>query len=172
MKTKTKKKSWVVKPGRSPNARLDERGREVPVGPSLVNELDLSTAETLNEKIKKAVQEISGKAQAYGLETIEEANDFDMDEDQSDPQTPYEEAYDPDLAEKLGRPVFPHDVLLAKARQNAADYQKNMVAAERAKIQAEASGAVPPVKKPVPGNLKPNKEDSAPPAKEEESSEA
>lgn len=77
--------------------RLNDRGRELldstpmapPVGykpqPSMV---EIIRAQIVSEKLAREAEEL-------GLETFEEADDFDV-EDDYDPSTPYEEMFDPE----------------------------------------------------------------------------
>lgn len=52
----------------------------------------------LNERIKQMVrQEASQLAQQNGQETFEEADDFDIPDDNPDPTTPWEEDFDPQV---------------------------------------------------------------------------
>lgn len=51
----------------------------------------------LNERIKQMVrQEASILAQSQGFETFEEADDFNIDDDEIDPTSPWEEHFDPE----------------------------------------------------------------------------
>nr|QJB20011.1 MAG: hypothetical protein [Microvirus sp.] len=69
---------------------LDPTPIEVPIG--------LKKPMSLQEKMKLMVrQEMSVIAQANGMESFEEADDFDCDDDTFDAKTPWEEDFDPDV---------------------------------------------------------------------------
>lgn len=83
---------------------LDEKGwehgdpepMEIPAG--------FKRPETLQEQIKRLIKAASNEAAAMGLETFEEAEDFNVDDD-FDPSTPYEVFFDP----VLNREVTPQE---------------------------------------------------------------
>lgn len=81
-------------------ALLDEKGSEVgdpvPMAPPLHLQRRLTMAEQIQQMIRR---EVSLRAQDMGLETFEEAEDFDVDDDPADPHTPYEAVFDPPLKE-------------------------------------------------------------------------
>lgn len=52
---------------------------------------ELKRPETMDEKIKRIIAtEIQAKALDYGLESLEESEDFDVDDDDGLPESPYE----------------------------------------------------------------------------------
>lgn len=58
--------------------------------------------ETMEERLKRFIRrELSEDAARAGQETFEEANDFDIPDDPVDPDTPFEEFFDPALGQAL-----------------------------------------------------------------------
>lgn len=69
---------------------LNERGQEVPDSRPLVHPLGMVVQETLAEKIKRMVRyELSQAASSQGHETFEDADDFDVGDDE-ELRSPYE----------------------------------------------------------------------------------
>lgn len=71
----------------------DEYGREIPNPVPLFQDVDIEIPLTLQERIQRCLrQEFSRQAYDQGFESIDEANDFDIDEDfdSSLPVSPYE----------------------------------------------------------------------------------
>lgn len=61
---------------------LDDRGREIPDPSPMIKKTGLRVAETTDERIMRILQgEMSRRAAEHGLETIDEANDFDVQDD-------------------------------------------------------------------------------------------
>lgn len=76
----------------------DEYGHEVPDPTPVEMPLGFKRPETLAEQVQRLVRgEISRRAQDAGEETFEDSEDFDVDGDDGDPTTPYEEFFDPVL---------------------------------------------------------------------------
>lgn len=72
--------------------------------------------ETLAEQVQRLVRgSLSHEAHERGFETFEEANDFDIPDDPVEPDTPYEEEFDP----LLGRGVTPDEF-----QRNPAEYHE------------------------------------------------
>lgn len=70
--------------------RFDDRGREIPDKSVVEVPLKFSRPLSIQEEIKRFVRtEMSRQAQEGGMETFEEAEDFDVDEDE-DFRSPYE----------------------------------------------------------------------------------
>lgn len=78
-------------------ARLDERGHEVvsnvPMQPPLGYKKEPSVSDRIREMVRSEM--LRREVEAAGLETMEEADDFDVDDDPIDPSTPFEENFDP-----------------------------------------------------------------------------
>ena len=72
------------------------RGRaEVADGTPVAIPVHLQKSESMDERIRRIVQfSASQAAKQQGLETFEEADDFDIPDDPIDPSTPYEEDFD------------------------------------------------------------------------------
>lgn len=69
---------------------LDERGREIPDPKPMVHPLGIQVQETLAEKIKRMVRfELSRAASEQGHESFEDADDFDVGDD-DELRSPYE----------------------------------------------------------------------------------
>lgn len=75
---------------------LDKSGREkvdpVPVAPPVGYKKQPSMVELVRDMIKS--EKLRQEAESAGMESFEDADDFDV-EDDYDPTTPYEEEYDP-----------------------------------------------------------------------------
>lgn len=79
---------------------LDQEGREIldttPIAPPIGFHKEPSMFEYMREMIRSA--RLAEEAEAAGLETFEEADDFDVADD-FDPSTPYENDFDPSVRE-------------------------------------------------------------------------
>lgn len=90
---------------------LNEKGHEIPDPIPAAIPLQWQRPPTLQEQIKSMIRrEMSQAAAQDGLETFEEADDFDVGDD-FDPQSPYEVNYDPPSIEGTygpnGEPAAP-----------------------------------------------------------------
>lgn len=127
-------------------------GKEYPN--PIPNEAPLGFVEQkpLHEQIRDMVKnEMSRQAEAEGFETLEEADDFDVDDD-FDPGTPFELPFEPDVP-------WPADPRVVAAEQ----------AALAAKAAGGGGGAQPPSDKqiePAPSAGDPPAPPEAPPAKQ------
>lgn len=82
--------------------------------------------ETLAEQVQRLVRgAISRQAEAQGVETFEEADDFDVGDD-FDPTTPYETMFDP---------VLQREITPDEWRRNEALYRKEYVQKQEAHFQ-------------------------------------
>lgn len=110
--------------------RLDKEGREVPDPNPMEIPAGMKRPETLAEQVQRLVRHsISAHAELHGMETFEEADDFDIDED-FDPSTPYEVDFDP----VIGREITPADFMNPEKR---AFLREEYLKAERNAIRAE-----------------------------------
>lgn len=75
---------------------LDEYGREKPDPTPLAPPIGYNRQPTLRETIRAMVisEKLKQEAEAAGLETFEEADDFEVGDDY-DPTSPYEEIFEP-----------------------------------------------------------------------------
>lgn len=65
--------------------KFDERGRELPDATPVALPLGAKRPESLTQQIRRMIRtEMSGQAAADGNETFEEANDFDVQEDDAE----------------------------------------------------------------------------------------
>lgn len=120
--------------------RLDENGWELPDGTPVVIPSGFKRPETLAEQVQRIIRtEASRRAEEAGFESFEEADDFDVGEDDFDPDTPYEEVFDP----VLQRAITPAEFA---AR---ADYYR------KAYENAVKMGALGDPAEPSPGQQKP-----------------
>lgn len=79
-------------------ARLDEDGRELGDSTPMSPPVGYKREPTIAERIRTMVRSeaLAQAAAAAGKETFEEADDFDVpDDDTFDPATPYEEVFEP-----------------------------------------------------------------------------
>lgn len=79
----------------------DEHGYEVPDPQPMQVRTGFKRPETLAEQVQRLVRgAISRQAEEAGMETFEDSEDFDVESD-SEPNTPYEEFFDPVLGKSL-----------------------------------------------------------------------
>lgn len=88
---------------------LDDQGRELPNPTPIAPPLGYQKQPTIRETIRNMVlsERLRQEAQAAGVETFEEADDFEVGDDY-DPTSPYEEVFEP-------LPVVDHNKTLATA---------------------------------------------------------
>ena len=92
---------------------LDERGWEIPDPTPVEIPAGFSRPESLEAMVQRMVRtRVSDIAAEEGFETFEEADDFEVDEEDyvNDPSTPYEEDFDP----MLGRGITAQEFLERK----------------------------------------------------------
>lgn len=100
------------------SSKLDENGHELLDNTPVELPLGFEHPESLEDRIRRLVRtSVSSHAAEQGAETFEEADDFDIPDDDSDPITPFEMEFDP----ALGREVSPQMVLENK------DYYDDLV---------------------------------------------
>lgn len=129
------------------------RGRETPSQERLSLPSGFERPLTLQEQVQRLVRtSLSAYAEAQGMETFEEADDFDI-EDDVEPNTPYEVFFDP----VLGRDVTP-----AQFHQNEEHYRRLYAEKGNTLTRAELfeslgidAATVPPVS---PEGVSPNNE--------------
>lgn len=115
--------------------RLDGEGREIPDPNPMEIPAGMKRPETLAEQVQRLVRtSISNHAAMNGMESFEEAEDFDIEED-FDPSTPYEVEFDP----VLGRDLTPADFMDPNKRERL---REDYLAAMRNQIRAEERQAV------------------------------
>ena len=84
--------------------RLDEEGREILDPNPMEVPVGFDRPETLQETIQRIMRtsEAVAEARRAAFETAEEADDFDIPEDETfDPETPFEQVYDPVLDREI-----------------------------------------------------------------------
>lgn len=123
---------------RQPSAQeqyLDARGRELPDPTPIAPPIGYRRQPSLAEQIRQMVrsEKLAQELDARGVETFEEADDFDVGDDY-DPQSPYEATFEPTPIPELRR---------RQAEAEAADQ------ADDAGDPAQAPGATPSPKKGV-----------------------
>ena len=92
-------------------ATLNADGHEVPDPTPKALPVGFKRPETLAEQVQRLVRtSVSEHAAAHGMETFEEAEDFDTEDE--DPFTPYETHFDP----ILGKDLSPAEFRAAEAR--------------------------------------------------------
>lgn len=81
--------------------RYNERGHEILDPTPVEMPVRFQRPPTLQEQIKAFVKrELSEAAEAQGVETFEEADDFDIEDDPIDPTTPWELNYEQERASR------------------------------------------------------------------------
>lgn len=82
--------------------KLDEKGREILSSKPLRIPVGFEEPEPLADMVRRLIRtNASVVAAEAGMETFEEANDFDIEDDPVDPHTPYETFFDPALGMEL-----------------------------------------------------------------------
>lgn len=105
------------------------KGREMPDAKPMEIPVGFKRPETLAEQVQRLVRtQLSQEAAQSGLETFEEANDFDIADDPIEPGTPYEEEFDP----VLGRGITP-----AEMRENPEEYRELFHAVAKTMTRSE-----------------------------------
>lgn len=76
-------------------AQLNERGHEILDETPLAMPLGFKKPESLQSQIQRLVRnELSARAASEGHETFDEADDFDIEDDDYDPRSPWELGFD------------------------------------------------------------------------------
>lgn len=76
-------------------SKFSSKGHEIPDPTPVTIPVHLRKTESMDERIARIVQySVSQSAAALGLETFEDADDFDIPDDPADPSTPYEQDFD------------------------------------------------------------------------------
>lgn len=112
---------------------LDDKGREIldttPIAPPIGFREHPSMAEVIRDMVRS--ERLRQEAEAAGVETFEEADDFDVgDDDDFDPSTPYENDFDPPIRE-IREAV--EETRASRAKQNKASDDKSDTVTEAAK---------------------------------------
>lgn len=137
--------------------RLDSYGNEIPDQQPVSIPAGFQRPERLEDQIRRLIRNAIADQDRDKVETFEEAEDFDIDDDMFDPQSPYEEVFDP---------VLNRAITLEEFQKNEEVYRQRYVDAEmRAYELMEASQALRARPKPVPA------EQSGPKAAQESSAE-
>lgn len=94
----------LVSPDEVRLVRLDEKGREIPQPGGPVIPVGFRRPETLQEQIQRLIRfSMSRQAVEAGMESFEDADDFDVDDGDSMPDTPYEVDFDPILGRDVSK---------------------------------------------------------------------
>lgn len=99
----SKKKKLFSMPSWVPWIGKQENGREVLDPSPVAMPLGTRRPERLEDQIRRLVRDERYHAAMMGDDTIEEANDFDIDEEDFNPASPFETEFD----ENLGREITP-----------------------------------------------------------------
>lgn len=103
--SKVMKEEKLIDPRRG-RSELDERGREdhSKSGGPLAIALNVVQRDNLGERVREMIrsERLALAAREEGYETFEEADDFNVpDDDTFDPQTPYEEVFEGSIQEDM-----------------------------------------------------------------------
>lgn len=109
--------------------KLNERGQEVPDPAPVAIPAGFARPESMAETIQRLVRgSVSRAAREQGLETFEEAEDFDLDDEEDDDRSsPYETHFDPVLGKDLSPQEF---------RDYEVHYRRQYLAAQRAYFES------------------------------------
>lgn len=129
---------------------LDEQGREIPDPKPVAIPAGFRVPESLEARIARLIRkDISDKAAMQGMETFEEAEDFDIEDDMFDPSSPYEEVFDPVLGRGITLQEFNANEAIYRKRYLEAE-QKAYAEMERSEaLRARPKGALQPVGPPA-----------------------
>ena len=140
---------------------LDDRGWEVPDPNPVEIPAGFRKPETLAEMVQRMVRgRVSEIAESEGYETFEEADDFEIADDEymDDPSTPYEEEFDP----MLGRGITAQEFLDRKEYYEAKYQEALQREAEERHVDSLLDAA--PASRPAPAAKDEPRNDSAKPA--------
>lgn len=111
---------------------LDKYGHEIPDPKPLSIPSGLKQPESLQAQIKRLVrsERLAAEAAAAGAETFDEAEDFNIPDDPVDPNTPFEEYFEP----AIGRAITPAEMNKFEAvyRRRFLEEQKQLMAQQDA----------------------------------------
>lgn len=113
--------------------KFDAHGHELPDTTPVALPLGFKTPETLAEQIQRLVRtNVSQEAANAGAETFEEADDFDIDEEDEpfDQTSPYEMEFDPVLGREVSAEMIMKDPRIAR------EYQQKSAASDEAREAA------------------------------------
>lgn len=107
---------------------------EVPDPTPMAIPIGFKRPETLAEQVRRLVrsEQLSSYARSQGMESFEEAEDFDVDDD-FDPRTPYELEFDPAVGKEITRGEKQH---LDRAR---GEFDQEVAVAKKRRKQVERS---------------------------------
>lgn len=113
--------------------RLDDEGREIPDPTPVELPVGFKHQETVAQMVARLVRrDVSEYAARHDMETFAEADDFELEEDDFDPHTPYETQFDP----TLNMEITPNDFMQPDRRewlkQLYTEHEKNRIRAETA----------------------------------------
>jgi len=139
--------------------RLDEHGKEIVSPLPMQPPLGYKRQDPLAIRIREMIigEKLRQAAIDAGMETFEEADDFDVDDD-FDPSTPYENDFDPPLKElkkeleEIANAKAPLEAKQEAARRAAAEHGTQLRSPETVSQPAQTSpGQIPgePLKAPI-----------------------
>lgn len=136
--------AWAHRKGK----RLDQDGRELPDPTPLAPPVGYNRQPSISEQIRDMVRSeaLRAAAEAGGVETFEEADDFDVGDD-FDPSSPYEQQFDPVSVSELRRRAKEAQDKLAKAEALAAQTASQRPA-EPAREAVDGTASPDPVAQP------------------------
>lgn len=133
--------------------QLDEQGREVPDPQPIAIPAGFREPETLEQRIRRLVrsEQFSASMDSQGFETFEESEDFEIDDDMFDPESPYEEVFDPVLGRGITMDEFHKNEAVYRERFLKADQEaykamevSDALRARRKKDESRSDSPTPP----------------------------
>lgn len=93
----------IAAAGRQPHKRLTVEGYEVPDPTPVAVPTGVKRVDNITRRIREVLQSERMRAEALegGMETFEEADDFDVGDEAPDPHTVYEDIFDPPPLEEV-----------------------------------------------------------------------
>lgn len=147
---KNMKEDKLIDPRRGRSV-LDERGREDhrESGGPLAAALNIVQRDNLGDRVRELIrsERLAIAAREEGYESFEEADDFEVDDDQFDPQTPYEEVFEGSIQEDMAERFKHQQVQLRSA--NAERVKEFLAAMDPAVLDAAYSELRPAAQPPA-----------------------
>lgn len=108
--------------------KLTPEGQELPDPTPVALPIGLGVAESMDQRIARILRHsASVEAAKHGMETFEEADDFDIEDDPADPSTPYERDFDHATINAVERGIVspPKPVSQERLQELQGKYSKN-----------------------------------------------
>lgn len=120
--------------------RLDKEGREIPDPTPVELPVGFKRQETVAQMVARLVRkDVSEYAARHDMETFADADDFDLDDEDFDPHTPYETQFDPTLNMEINADDFKEPDKREWLKGLYMEHEKNRIRAEEAQDRLDAA---------------------------------